>query len=83
LAIGGVHHVAQEGPIESRICKQLIDAMIPDLIASYARPGGNVTGMGRSRSVDIGGRTTGRPASLAVDQIRIRDQPANGQGAWP
>jgi hypothetical protein len=29
------------------------------------------------------GYKTRRPAGLAVDQIRIRRQPANGQGAWP
>jgi putative tryptophan/tyrosine transport system substrate-binding protein len=30
------------------VCLALTDAVIPDLIASYARPGGNVTGMAQS-----------------------------------
>jgi putative tryptophan/tyrosine transport system substrate-binding protein len=37
--------VAPTSPI---VCLALTDALIPDLIAGYARPGGNVTGMAQS-----------------------------------
>ena len=47
---------------------------------------GTVYGVGFVRpalgAVDPPGREVRRPPSVAVDQIRVRHQPANGQGAW-
>jgi putative ABC transport system substrate-binding protein len=44
-AARALKNVAPTLPI---VCLALTDAMIPDLIASYARPGGNVTGMAQT-----------------------------------
>jgi len=46
------------------VCLSLTDAVIPDLIASYARPGGGVTGMAQS-----GEDLTGKLVEVAQDII--------------
>src|ERR671936_2378495 len=53
--------VAQTMPI---VCLALTDAGIPDLFASYARPGGNVTGMAQS----VEG-VTGKLVDVALEVI--------------
>jgi len=44
-AARALKNIAPAAPI---VCLALTDALIPDLIASYARPGGNVTGVAHS-----------------------------------
>ena len=46
------------------VCFALTDALIPDLIASYARPGGNVTGLAQS----VEG-VTGKLVELALEVV--------------
>jgi putative tryptophan/tyrosine transport system substrate-binding protein len=55
--------VAPAPPI---VCFALTDALIPDLIASYARPGGNVTGV--AHSVES---LTGKLVEVVMDIIPI------------
>jgi putative ABC transport system substrate-binding protein len=60
-AARALKNVAPAAPI---VCLALTDALIPDLIASYARPGGNVTGV--AHSVES---LTGKLVEVAMDII--------------
>ena len=51
-------------PLLPLVCPTLTDAVIPDLVASYARPGGTVTGL--AQSVEA---ITGKLLQLAIELV--------------